>query len=228
MMTNHDAGTLTDEISPFNASAHQLVDMGFHVVPLAPQKKYPGEVYRGDWRPMSSWQRFKDRQPTSFEWDIWREWSGTNIGVVCGSDVNGDQIVAVDIDTFDFDETEEIIGCLPHSPMAKRGQKGLTLFYRGDAALVTRKYDRAGRVSLCEILTGRDTRQTVVPPSIHPITGTAYTWTRGPVPAVDLPHLSVENIEELEETLQGMGWNEFDTSQPRRKEHVESGAAGWA
>jgi len=102
MMTNHDAGTLTDEISPFNASAHQLVDMGFHVVPLAPQKKYPGEVYRGDWRPMSSWQRFKDRQPTSFEWDIWREWSGTNIGVVCGSDVNGDQIVAVDIDTFDF------------------------------------------------------------------------------------------------------------------------------
>jgi len=227
MMTNHDAGTLTDEISPFNASAHQLVDMGFHVVPLAPQKKYPGEVYRGDWRPMSSWQRFKDRQPTSFEWDIWREWSGTNIGVVCGSDVNGDQIVAVDIDTFDFDETEEIIGCLPHSPMAKRGQKGLTLFYRGDAALVTRKYDRAGRVSLCEILTGRDTRQTVVPPSIHPITGTAYTWTRGPIPAVDLPRLTVENIEELEETLQGMGWNEFDTSQPRRKEHVESGAAGW-
>jgi hypothetical protein len=226
MMTKDNAKA-DDNRSPFDAAGRDLVALGFHVVPLIAQQKCPGEITKGEWHPMFDWQRFKDRQPTGFEWDVWREWDEANIGIVCGSDVRGDQIVAVDIDTFDHDETEEIIRCLPHSPMAKRGQKGMTLFYRGDAHLVTRKYDRSGRVSLCEILTGRDTRQTVVPPSIHPITGTAYTWTRGPIPAVDLPRLTVEHIEALEETLQGMGWNEFGENEPRRKEFIETGAAGW-
>ena len=227
MMTNSNADASGDDRSPFNAAAKDLVALGFNVVPLAPEKKYPGEITRGEWKPMYNWQRFRDRQPTGFEWEVWKDWSGANIGVVCGSRLGDHQIVAVDIDAEDFDEIEEILGALPHSPMAKKGQKGLTLFYRGDMRLTTRKYDRNGRQSLCEILTGQDTRQTVVPPSIHPITQKAYVWTRGPVSAEDLPELTAEDIEVLEETLQGLGWNEFDIHQPRRKEFIETGNAGW-
>ena len=201
MMTNSNADASGDDRSPFNAAAKDLVALGFNVVPLAPEKKYPGEITRGEWKPMYNWQRFRDRQPTGFEWEVWKDWGGANIGVVCGSRIGDHQIVAVDIDAEDFDEIEEILGALPHSPMAKKGQKGLTLFYRGDMRLTTRKYDRNGRQSLCEILTGQDTRQTVVPPSIHPITQKAYVWTRGPVPAEDLPELTAEDIEVLEETL---------------------------
>ena len=227
MMTNSNADAPGDQGSPFNAAAHDLVGLGYHVVPLAPEKKYPGEIARGEWKPMGSWQRFRDRQPTGFEWQVWKDWTGANVGIVCGSKVGARQVVAVDIDAEDYDEIEEILGALPHSPMAKKGQKGLTLFYRGDMRLTTRKYDRNGRQSLCEILTGRDTRQTVVPPSIHPITQKAYTWTRGPVSVDDLPELDVEDIEVLEETLQSLGWNEFDIHQPRRKEFIDKGNAGW-
>lgn len=226
-MTNSNADAPGDQGSPFNAAAHDLVGLGYHVVPLAPEKKYPGEIARGEWKPMGSWQRFRDRQPTGFEWQVWKDWTGANVGIVCGSKVGARQVVAVDIDAEDYDEIEEILGALPHSPMAKKGQKGLTLFYRGDMRLTTRKYDRNGRQSLCEILTGRDTRQTVVPPSIHPITQKAYTWTRGPVSVDDLPELDVEDIEVLEETLQSLGWNEFDIHQPRRKEFIDKGNAGW-
>lgn len=226
MMTQSNAGSTDQERSPFAIAARELVALGYHVVPLAPEKKYPGEIFRGEWRPMTDWQRFRDRVPTPFEWDVWTGWQGTNIGVVCGSSSGPDtQIVAVDIDTDELDEIEDILGCLPHSPMAKRGQKGLTIFYRGDARLRTRKYDRRGRQSLCEILTGNETRQTVVPPSIHPITGTAYKWTRGPVPVGDLPLLTIDDIEVLEETLQALGWNEFDVDQPRRRQYIETGAA---
>jgi hypothetical protein len=227
MMTNKKADATGDKGSPFNAAAQDLVGLGFHVVPLAPEKKYPGEISRGEWRPMTDWTRFRDRQPTGFEWQVWKDWTGANVGIVCGSTVGDHKVVAVDIDAEDFDEIEEILGALPHSPMAKKGQKGLTLFYRGDARLRTRKYDRNGRESLCEILTGQDTRQTVVPPSIHPITRSAYVWTRGPVPVDDLPELTVEDVEVLEETLQSLGWNEFDIHQPRRKEFIETGNAGW-
>jgi hypothetical protein len=214
-------------LSPFMQAAPDLVALGFHVVPLAEKKKYPGEYTRGEWRPQTEWQRFRDRKPTEFEWQVWKTWPNANVGIVTGSKVGDYQIVAIDIDTNDPDEVDEILGCLPRSPMAKKGQKGLTLFYRGDARLRTRKYDRNGRESLCEILTGQDTRQTVVPPSIHPITDTAYFWTRGPVPAEDLPTLSPDDVEVLEETLQGLGWNEFDTHQPRRAEFIATGKAEW-
>lgn len=227
MMTNSNADAPGDQGSPFNAAAQDLVGLGYHVVPLAPEKKYPGEISRGEWKPMGGWQRFRDRQPTGFEWQVWKDWTGANVGIVCGSKTGARQVVAVDIDAEDFDEIEEILGALPHSPMAKKGQKGLTLFYRGDMRLTTRKYDRNGRQSLCEILTGRDTRQTVVPPSIHPITQKAYVWTRGPVAVDDLPELDVEDMEVLEETLQSLGWNEFDIHQPRRKEFIDKGNAGW-
>lgn len=222
-----DGGPKDGSDSPFMQAAPDLVALGFHVVPLAEKKKYPGEFTRGEWRPMSEWQRFRDRQPTPFEWEVWRTWPNANVGIVCGSKIGDYQVVAIDIDTNDPDEVDEILACLPRSPMAKKGQKGLTIFYRGDARLRTRKYDRNGRESLCEILTGQATRQTVVPPSIHPITDTAYFWTRGPVPAEDLPTLSPDDVEVLEETLQGLGWNEFDTHQPRRAEFIATGKAEW-
>lgn len=220
-----NAPDANDSGSPFNTAARDLVELGFHVVPLEPRKKSPGNIDRGEWRPMFDWQRFRDRQPTEFEWSCWQNWQGANVGVVCGSSIGADQVVAIDIDTDDIDEIEEILAALPRSPMAKKGAKGLTLFYRGDADLVTRKYDREGRQSLLEILTGRDTRQTVVPPSIHPITGTAYHWVRGPVTADELPGLTVEDVEALEETLQSLGWDQFASEKAYGAKHFGAARA---
>ena len=81
MMTNSNADAPGDQGSPFNAAAQDLVGLGYHVVPLAPEKKYPGEISRGEWKPMGGWQRFRDRQPTGFEWQVWKDWTGANAKV---------------------------------------------------------------------------------------------------------------------------------------------------
>lgn len=196
------------ENSPFNDAAAELIRLGFHVVPLAASQKFPAEMRGDGWKPMGDWPRFRERQPTDFEREIWGTWSGANIGVVLGSSVGEHSIVAVDIDAEDFDEVEEIRGALPYSPMAKRGRKGLTLFYRGTPSIKTTQYRRDRKTVLCELLTGNETRQTVVPPSIHPETNEPYVWLNGgPCSVADLPVLDDDHIQALEETLTDIGWN---------------------
>ena len=87
--------------------------------------------------------------------------------------VAGDyQVIAIDIDAWDGDIVGLIKGALPCSPMAKRGAKGETLFFRCNSSIKTKQYRNADGTLLVEIL-GKG-RQTVVPPSIHPDTGQPY------------------------------------------------------
>lgn len=204
--------------SPINAAMSELIGLGYHVVPLAAGQKFPGEL-RGDiWKPMLDWPRFRDRQPTEFEREIWATWGGANIGVVLGSGIGSYSIVAVDIDAEDAEDAEEIRAALPYSPMAKVGKKGLTLFYRGEREITTKQYRRGAKTVLCDLLTGNATRQTVVPPSIHPETLEPYRWLNaGPVHVRDLPTLTVEDVEALEETLSSLGWD------PKASATVERG-----
>lgn len=216
--------------SPFSQSSADLAPLGFRVLPLIPHDvashggrgKAPGELSMGAWRGMSRWQRFRDSAPSKFEVDLWEKYPNANAGIVMGTPVGSDlHVVALDFDATDFDVLQTILRAAPASPMVKRGQKGETRLYVADKGFKTRSYDGPdGRI--LDVLTGFDTRQTVAPPSIHPATGKPYVWTAGPVPASQLPVLTEEDMQVLEETLETLGWTPAAARKVKRP-----GAAPW-
>jgi hypothetical protein len=213
--------------SPLATAIDELLRLGFHPVPALPptaagegRGKAPGEFRGGRWWGMKEWQRFRDRPPSEFELRLWRaNWPEANVGVVLGSPAAGMKLLAVDVDTTDADEFDEILRALPQSPMTKKGAKGLTLFYRAPAEIKSKGYKVADRTAsgtplkrtLVDLLTGSQTRQTIVPPSVHP-DGPVYAWTAGPVPAADLPIFDDDALTRLEEALEGLGWGAEDES----------------
>jgi len=200
-------------VTPF-ASAHATLSAaGFHTLPLIPPSadhggrgKAPGEYRSGRWQGMPRWQRFRDQTLSDFDLRLAMSAPDANIGIVCGSPAGpGMHVVVLDFDAADADALDTLIRAAPASPMRKRGAKGESRFYRAAKTLKTRSYDGPdGR--LLDVLTGFDTRQTVVPPSIHPDTGQAYVWTGQPVPARELPVLTEEDMAALEEALEQCGW----------------------
>jgi hypothetical protein len=194
--------------SPFKTIAGKLSRAGFHVLPIKAEDKRPGEYRNAKWFNAGNWQRHRDTKPTDADLAVWQQWPDANIGIVLGSDAgDGTTIIAVDIDTEDPDETEDLIRSLPFSPMAKTGAKGITLFYRAGSWIRSKGY-RSGKRALGDLLTGNATKQTVVPPSMHP-DGMAYKWVRGPVDKVaELPELTEDHLTEFEEMMEALGWND--------------------
>ena len=213
MGATHDEGG-----SPFARSARGLVALGYHVVPIIPPNaahnaagKAPGKYSNGAWQGFFEWERLRDRPPTEFELKLWSlNFPDANIGIVCGSAAgDGLRVIAVDIDTEDYDEIDTLLAVLPRSPMAKRGAKGRTLFYGAPPGVESRSYDLGIRPTarrIVDILTGNQTRQTVAPPSLH-ASGQTYHWIAGPVAATDLPLFDEAALEKLEDALRGMGWD---------------------
>lgn len=198
--------TSTSDKSPFAEAADGLIALGYSVIPLRPRDKAPGERKGGRWALMSAWPEFRDRAPTVFELRAWSSWQDANIGMVLGTPIGQHRLIAVDIDSLDPEEVETIRASCPATPMAKRGAKGLTMFYRGTDGLKSRAYKKADKTGLADLLTGNATRQTVVPPSVHPY-GPTYQWVCGPVPADQLPIFDETCLERLEDTLEHLGWN---------------------
>lgn len=132
-----------------------------------------------------------------------------NVGLLLGTPAGHDtQIVGLDIDVTDDDELALLQSVLPRSSMSKRGSKGVTLLYRASASLKSRSYDRAATETtsaerLVDLLAAG--RHTCVPPSRHPA-GVDYQWLTGPVPADELPLLTEDDLEKLEDTLETLGW----------------------
>ncbi|WP_374387135.1 bifunctional DNA primase/polymerase [Brevundimonas sp.] len=200
-------------MSPFSIAHEQLAPLGYHLLPVIPHDaphggkgKSPGS-YRGGWQGMSKWQRYRDETLSGFLLTQALQWPDANAGLVCGSQVGKDlHVVVLDFDAVDPDALDALLSVAPASPMVKRGAKGESRFYLAPKGLKTRSYDGPeGR--LLDVLTGFDTRQTVVPPSIHPDTHQPYAWLRGPVPAADLPVLTEDDIAALEEALEQCGWD---------------------
>lgn len=201
-------------MTPFSQAHEQLAALGFHPIPLiaydAPhggKGKAPGTFRSGGWQGMTKWQRFRDETLSGFDLKLAVSAPGANIGIVCGTQVGKDlHVVVLDFDATDPDALQALLAVAPASPMVKRGQKGESRFYLAPKTRKTRSYDGPdGR--LLDVLTGFDTRQTVVPPSIHPDTRQPYSWTRGPVPAAELPVLTDEDMEAIEEALEQCGWS---------------------
>lgn len=200
--------------SPFSAAANDLQGLGFSVLPLIPadyashagRGKCPGEYRSGHWQGMGKWQRFRDSTPSAFELGLWSKAPGANIGVLMGTVARKDlHVVSLDFDAKDADDLDTLLGAAPASPMVKRGKTGETRFYLAPKTLKSKPYDGPdGR--LIDLLTGFDTRQTVIPPSIHPDTGKPYVWLAGPVRADELPVLTDDDMAALEEALEQCGW----------------------
>jgi hypothetical protein len=99
-----------------------------------------------------------------------------NLGVLCGKKTG---IIAVDIDSNDVTNMRAVSDALGKPLYAKRGAKGLTLFYRYSGE-VSRKLTFKNGNGFIDLLSskpdGSSGRQTVIPPSIHPDTKEPYRW----------------------------------------------------
>ena len=126
------------------------------------------------------------------------------LAVACG--FNG--LLPIDIDTDDEDIQGAILDVLPTCRVRKRGQKGLTLFFRyAGKGISSRQHFLKGEdpakkgLIFCEVLwIGR---KTTIPPTTHVKTGKPYEWgnprhTLFNIPIEDLPEITDTHLEVLE------------------------------
>lgn len=187
--------------SPFAQNFERLVASGYHVLPIAPDSKAPSEYRNGKWRPMREWQKFRDVPANAFMLRMWASWPDANIGVLTGTRATATHIVAcADLDTNDHDTLSDLERALPYSPVLKRGRRGYSIFYLAPNGT------KGFRTPVAELLT--DTRQTVIPPSVHPDTGRAYQWTGTEtlltMRASELPVLTSDDIERFRDTVEAI------------------------
>ena len=188
-------------LSPFAQACHRLIANGYSPLPISPMSKAPGEFRGGKWRPMSNWQRFREAPVSGFILKVWCTWPDANVGIITGTRATATHMVAcVDFDTDDPDMLLEMQRSLPPSPVMKRGKRGFSAFY------LVPNGTEGFRTTIVELLT--NTRQTVIPPSIHCDTGRPYHWTGGTslldTPAASLPVLGEDEIARFRDTVEAL------------------------
>lgn len=187
--------------SPFAKAYEGLTANGLHIVPISPDSKAPSVWRSNRWEGLKNWQRFRDARAPDFIQRVWAGFPDANIGVLTGTRVTAGQVLAcVDFDTDDPEILDTLTRSLPPSPVRKRGRRGFTSFYLVPAGTV------GYRTPVCELLT--DTRQTVVPPSVHPDTGQPYAWlgssTLENTPATALPALTDADLDRFKDTIESV------------------------
>lgn len=156
--------------------ALQYLAKGLSVIPLAPKQKGPK---------LSGWSVFCEKQMTP---DFAQTFYGhqNNIGLCLGS---ASGLMAVDIDTDDKTLLSKIEKIIPNSPVKKRGKKGYTAFYKYDGQ-ISQSFKK-GEAGIDILSAGR---QTVLPPSVHPL-GMNYEW----ITKATLLNFKVENLPSIGE-----------------------------
>ena len=173
--------------SPFATVADALAAIGYYILPIMPLSKAPGQYNQGRWYPMRGWQRLRKQPASADQIAVWKTWPDANIGILTGTAAGeGFILAALDIDTDDLAIQKQILASIPHSPIQKKGNRGFTMFFQ--VPIGTKGF----RTPIVELLT--DTRQTVLPPSVHPDTGRPYTWT-GEVPLMNVRARELSNSE---------------------------------
>ncbi len=164
-----------------------LIDAGFHILPLHPGEKFPGVYSFGQWHPMRNWGRYAERMPSPLELRQWAQWPGAGIGIVGGN------VVAIDIDVLDANVAHEIDRhCqerLGDTPALRIGQEPKRLrVYRTEVPF---KGNSFGSLEvLCE---GRQ----FVGYGIHPRTKQPYTWPDEGLADLDVSDLPVAEPEAI-------------------------------
>ena len=188
-------------VSPFGQVYERLISNGYYPLPISPMSKAPAELRGGKWRPMSNWQRFRETPASSFILKAWASWPDCNIGILTGTRATSTHMVAcVDYDSDDPDILSDLQRALPLSPVTKKGKRGFSAFY------LVPNGTEGFRTTIVEMLTG--TRQTVIPPSVHPDTGHPYQWTGSAslldTPASALPVLGEDDITRFRDTVEAL------------------------
>lgn len=135
----------------FKENATEYWESDFVVIPL-----------KGKIPVVNNWSAFAKTRPSEVLLDSWiNKYPRHNIGLVTGK-LSG--VIAIDIDK---DEAKRLV---PPSPIVKKGKKGETRFFKYNGETNFKRHDIG-----IELLS--DGNQTVLPPSIHPETREAYSWT---------------------------------------------------
>lgn len=203
--------------SPYAQLGARLVDNGYSAVPCQPGTKVPGLHTFGEWWPLTRWDNYCDRLPTHHETGVWEKWPEAGVCVVLNHTVK-----VIDIDTDDMTLRDAILAAIPQSPVAKRGKKGMSLFYRGSAAIEARSFNVPGHGRVIDLLAHG--KQTVIPPTLHPETKQPYAWldadeTLETTPPGKLPELPDDIVSLLEAVL-----SEFGYQQPVARDPVQGDA----
>lgn len=145
---------------------------------------------------LAEWTQYGSNMPSAAVRDHWLETYGrSNIGLPFG-DASG--LCAIDIDTTDEALVAAIEDCLPSTPWRRVGAKGCALIFKwqGQKNFKIRSDDGM----ICEFLGLGN--QLVLPPSIHPDTGTAYVANTNLWEVMDaIPALGVDIEQKLRDAL---------------------------
>ena len=144
----------------FAETALPLLAAGYSPIPMC-QERNARRLQAGSAIAMPRWQGMRSndslrRGPLTVL--AWR-WAG---------------LLAIDIDTADKTIVAAIRSVVPASPIAKRGRKGRTDFYRDKTKTIRARKFSSDFGMLVEVLAHGN--QTIVPPSLHPDTGLPYVW----------------------------------------------------
>lgn len=188
MATEQETATL----SPYAKHCAHYLERGIPVIPCIPGEKRPGTHTGSKWIGMSNWSQFCSRLPAKAEVDAWCEWPDAGICLPMGPQSG---VVALD-----FDLTGPVLRALedvlPRSPVRKKGHKGYTAFYRYNGENSASWNVHGGERALDLLADGK---QSVMPPSLHPLALT-YHWitddTLEDFDVADLPVLP-ENLHDL-------------------------------
>ena len=172
---------------------------GYHPLPVDPKDKFP--VYLkadGTYGKAAGWTT--EKVPL-------RAQGKANIGIRTGTDIG---VVGVDVDTDDAEIQAALPAIVRDSLVKKKGQRGYTSFLFGPGTK-SRKFLVDGK-TVVEIL-GVGC-QTVIPPSIHPVTQKPYEWVGEGFelldvePARDLAHVPADFEKLIEEALRPFGYKD--------------------
>ena len=165
----------------YEIEAPGWIDAGYTPVPLAPRDKRPATCERGLWRLTSKWPTLPVIDPRANVETLERV-RGGNIGLMHGS--RSRDVIKIDVDVpLDDEIAKALIAALPPTNHRSVGQRGEGRLYTCPQAR-SRKFLVDGRL-IVEILA--EGRQSVVPPSIHPMTKQPYRWTGSRTPLDELP-----------------------------------------
>lgn len=153
----------------------RVADAGFSIVPIAAGQKWPGEYANGRWWHLKGWEAQALAQTPEPLIDIWANYPGCGVGIVCGGH---SRVIAVDIDVLDAEISgairrtfEERLGVTPLVRVGKAPK--VLLVYR-----CTEKMEKLSYQPIEVLAHG----QQFVAYGVHPDTGLPYAW---PVEAPD-------------------------------------------
>jgi len=157
---------MTDDIFKTYALLYRAA--GYSTIPIEPNSKRPAkEILR--------WDGYCNNLPNEKTFQEWRQkYPNNGIGLLLGKEiVNGFRIGAIDVDNDQYVRVVETI--LGPCPVSKVGKKGKTFFVRYmDKKLRSTTFYNAEKRQIVDVLLNG--KMTVLPPSIHPETQSAYRY----------------------------------------------------